>query len=87
MRYVEGEIYKYSGLPVNPNGSIDNIAAITDETGRVLGMMPHPERAIFFTHQPHWPWLAERLKRAGKKLPEDTGPGMALFKNAVSYFQ
>ena len=28
----------------NPNGSVENIAAITDETGTVFGMMPHPER-------------------------------------------
>ncbi|MBR3062943.1 MAG: phosphoribosylformylglycinamidine synthase subunit PurQ [Exiguobacterium sp.] len=30
----------------NPNGSVENIAGITNETGNVLGMMPHPERAV-----------------------------------------
>jgi phosphoribosylformylglycinamidine synthase len=85
VRYTRGEICDYADLPANPNGSTDDIAGVTDETGRVLGLMPHPERAIAFTHQPHWPILGERLKRAGKPLPTD-GPGLALFRNAVNYF-
>jgi phosphoribosylformylglycinamidine synthase subunit PurQ / glutaminase len=37
-------VFTYNG--VNPNGSIENIAGITNEKGNVLGMMPHPERAV-----------------------------------------
>jgi phosphoribosylformylglycinamidine synthase subunit PurQ / glutaminase len=37
-------VFTYEGL--NPNGSISNIAGITNEKGNVLGMMPHPERAV-----------------------------------------
>jgi phosphoribosylformylglycinamidine synthase subunit PurQ / glutaminase len=85
LRYISGETCKYSGLPANPNGSIKDIAGITDETSRVLGLMPHPERALFFTHQPHWPILSEQLKRKGKPLPSEAA-GAAIFRNAVNYF-
>ena len=37
-------VFRYSGD--NPNGSVANIAGITNEAGNVLGMMPHPERAM-----------------------------------------
>jgi phosphoribosylformylglycinamidine synthase I len=43
-----------AGYPANPNGSLRNIAGICDSTGQVLGMMPHPERAILHTHYPNW---------------------------------
>ncbi len=100
-RYVAGEICRYQDLLANPNGSLDNIAGITDETGRILGMMPHPERAIDFTHLPHWTLLKEHLKREkwesnlenniadfsiSLHLPQD-GPGLKIFENAVKYFE
>ncbi len=40
--------------PDNPNGSIANIAGLSDATGRVLGLMPHPERFLFATQHPQW---------------------------------
>ena len=85
-RYVEGEACAYQNLRVNPNGSLDDIAALQDESGRVLGMMPHPERAIDFTQLPNWPLIKEQLKRQGLEIPEE-GPGMQLFRNAVAYFR
>ncbi len=42
-------------FPENPNGSIGNVAGLTDMTGRVLGLMPHPERNIFPSHSPDRP--------------------------------
>jgi phosphoribosylformylglycinamidine synthase len=63
--------------PDNPNGSLDNVAAICDGTGRVLGIMPHPERHIHPTQHPFW----TRLER----LP-DEGDGMQFFRNAVQFF-
>ena len=59
---------------------------ITDESGRILGMMPHPERAIAFTHLPNWPLINEQMKRAGRKMPEE-GPGLQIFQNGVDYFK
>ncbi|MBU3935571.1 phosphoribosylformylglycinamidine synthase subunit PurQ [Patescibacteria group bacterium] len=84
-QYTKGEIYKYQRMEPNPNGSLDDIAAITDETGRILGMMPHPERAIFFNQLPYWPVLKEEYLRKGLKIPE-FGPGLKIFQNAVKYF-
>jgi phosphoribosylformylglycinamidine synthase subunit PurQ / glutaminase len=85
LRYVAGEVCAYQDLPANPNGSLEDIAGITDESGRVLGLMPHPERAVFFHHQPHWPLRAEQLKRQGRRVPE-AGSGRVLFANAMRYF-
>jgi phosphoribosylformylglycinamidine (FGAM) synthase-like amidotransferase family enzyme len=85
LRYVRGEICTFQSLPANPTGTVENIAAITNPTGKVLAIMPHPERAIFFTQLPHWTYLKEQLKRKGEPIPTE-GPGLQIFKNAVSYF-
>lgn len=86
LRYVKGETATYQDLPANPNGSIDNIAGILAYEGRVFGLMPHPDRALF-THQlPNWPLTKEKAKRKGTKLPE-LGPGVQIFKNGVAYFK
>lgn len=63
--------------PDNPNGSMEHIAGITDPTGRILGLMPHPERHVHRTHHPRW-----------TRLPADSPPdGLAIFTNAVEYFK
>lgn len=86
LRYVKGEMCNYLDLPANPNGSIDDIAGITDPTGRIFGLMPHPERALFYTQLPNWPLQKEKYKREGKMM-SDEGPGLKIFKNAVEYFK
>ncbi len=68
----EGRLTDY---PDNPNGSIDNIAGICDESGRILGLMPHPERHMFFYQHPHWTRLSKK----------DEGDGLAIFRNGVEY--
>lgn len=85
LKYIKGEICEFQNLPKNPNGALKDIAGITDETGRILGLMPHPERAISFTQLPHWTFLKEQYLRTGKPLPTE-GPGLKIFQNAVSYF-
>lgn len=62
--------------PWNPNGSTDHIAGICDTSGRVLGLMPHPERYVQRLQHPRW---------TREELPEE-GAGLAIFKNAVRYF-
>ena len=52
LRYVDQDGQPPS-YPENPNGSIENAAGLTDSTGRVFGLMPHPERNILATHCPH----------------------------------
>jgi phosphoribosylformylglycinamidine synthase I len=63
--------------PVNPNGSMGSIAGLTDSTGRVLGLMPHPERFVRPTHHPHWSRLKEK----------PASDGITIFNNAVKYIQ
>lgn len=74
-RYVDSEGNR-GGFPINPNGSTDSIAALTDSTGRVLGMMPHPERYVRRTQHPHW----TRLEKS-----DAAGDGLTIFRNAVNY--
>ena len=62
--------------PDNPNGSDANLAALSDRSGRVLGLMPHPERFLFATQHPQW----TRRRLTGE------GQGMRVFRNAVGYF-
>ena len=63
--------------PYNPNGSVDEIAGICDPSGRVLGLMPHPERHVDGTQHPRW-------TREGI---QDRPDGLKLFQNAVQYFK
>lgn len=87
LRYVKPDGSPANGeFPINPNGSEEDIAAMTDATGRILVMMPHPERAILFTQRDDFPALKEHYLRNGQALPE-TADGLALFKNAVAYFK
>jgi phosphoribosylformylglycinamidine synthase len=76
LRYVDGA-GDSANYPANPNGSEGNVAGICDATGRVVGLMPHPERHVLPTQHPQW----TRLGLA----PE--GDGLRLFRNAVDYFQ
>jgi phosphoribosylformylglycinamidine synthase subunit PurQ / glutaminase len=71
--------------PENPNGSLNDIAGICDPSGRILGMMPHPERYMHFTNHPTWTRTKEALMRKGEPLPEE-GDGLQIFKNGVAYF-
>jgi phosphoribosylformylglycinamidine synthase len=76
LRYVDANGHR-SGYPVNPNGAQDDIAGICDATGRALGLMPHPDRHLFPTQNPHW-------TRTGLKAE---GDGLQLFRNAVEFFK
>ncbi|HSV26365.1 MAG TPA: phosphoribosylformylglycinamidine synthase I [Sedimentisphaerales bacterium] len=74
FRYVDRDGNR-GGFPVNPNGAMDDIAGLTDTTGRVLGLMPHPERFVRRTQHPHWTRLDESLE----------ADGMTIFTNAVRF--
>ena len=73
-------------FPLNPNGSINDIAGICDPTGKIFGLMPHPEAYNHFTNHPDWTRKAQILKREGKTLEEST-IGVQLFKNGVDYIK
>lgn len=76
MHYTCDDYGNWTGkYPLNPNGSVDGIAGICDESGRLLGMMPHPEGYLHYTNHPRW---------TREHLPEE-GMGVAIFKNAADY--
>ncbi len=75
LRYVD-ENGQPGGFPVNPNGSIDDIAGICDPSGRVMGMMPHPERFVDITHHPQW---------TRKKI--ESADGSIIFQRAHEYLK
>jgi phosphoribosylformylglycinamidine synthase len=66
LRYEDGQ---------NPNGSMNAIAGLTDPTGRILGLMPHPERFINKQQHPNW-----RRGESNREIPD----GLWFFRNAVS---
>lgn len=70
--------------PSNPNGSFEDIAGICDPTGRVFGLMPHPEAHHHPTNHPAWTRNKEWLARNGKTLALE-GQGLRIFRNAVEY--
>jgi len=75
FRYADASGRPTASYPANPNGSLNAIAGICDSTGRIMGMMPHPERYIEKTQHPNW-----------RRMPANTMPhGLAIFKNAVEY--
>jgi len=62
-----------AAYPDNPNGSTDGIAGICDPTGRIVGLMPHPDRNILPTHHPLWP----------RRGLEAEGDGVRMFRSMV----
>lgn len=85
LKYFKGNISTYQDYPPNPNGSIDDIAGITDESGRILGLMPHPERGIYSFQRPDFGIIKESCKRRGEEIPEFSD-SIQIFRNAVNYF-
>lgn len=81
IRYSDGEKNgvhdEVLTFPHNPNGADANVAGVCDASGRVFGLMPHPERHIDPTQHPTWTRRREQ--------PE-YGDGMVMFQNAVNWF-
>jgi phosphoribosylformylglycinamidine synthase len=87
LERIEAEhlaVFKYSGcdyaeatmeFPANPNGAQNSIAALCDPSGRLMGLMPHPEAFVHYTQHPRW---------TREQLPEE-GAGLILYKNAAEY--
>lgn len=87
LRFVKADGTPAAGqFPHNPNGALDDIAGITDPTGRVLALMPHPERGMFTWQRDDYANLKDKARRDGKPLSE-TADGLQIFQNAAQYFQ
>ena len=63
--------------PANPNGAVNGVAGICNETGRIFGLMPHPEAYLHRTNHPRW---------TREELPEE-GMGLSLFRNAAAFLR
>jgi phosphoribosylformylglycinamidine synthase len=74
LRYVDRQ-GQLAGYPWNPNGSVANVAGLCDVTGRIFGLMPHPEAYLHPTNHPRW---------TREAVPAE-GMGVQLFRNAVRY--
>ena len=75
MQYSDERGNIASSYPSNPNGSIASIAGICDRSGRIFGLMPHPEAFVHRTQHPRW---------TREEVPEE-GEGLRIFKNAFDY--
>jgi phosphoribosylformylglycinamidine synthase len=73
--------------PLNPNGATADIAGICDKSGRIMGMMPHPERALYSVSEPEFQLKKEIAKREGRQIPELIETNFMIFKNAVDFFK
>jgi len=77
VKYADADQQPTMGYPDNPNGSVASIAGICDPTGRLFGLMPHPEAYVHYTHHPRW---------TREELPEE-GMGLWLYENAIRFIR
>ena len=77
VRYADANGQPTQQYPLNPNGSVGAIAGVCDPSGRIFGLMPHPEAFTHRTNHPRW---------TREELPEE-GQGLALFRNAVEFIR
>jgi len=75
VQYVDEKRKTGAGYPYNPNGSINDIAGICDASGRIFGLMPHPEDFIRWTQHPRWT----------RETPREDLYGLQIFQNAVAW--
>ncbi len=81
VRYAHADGTIAEEFPANPNGSLHSIAGICDKTGRIFGLMPHPEAFLSPFNSPSW--TSDKIEG---KLPEE-GDGVAFFRNAIDYIE
>lgn len=82
LRYADESGRPTMNYPANPNGSEDAVAGVCDPSGRIFGLMPHPEAYLSPYNHPSW----TRRAALGLPLPEE-GEGLALFRNAVAFLR
>jgi len=88
IRYADEQGRPAQGRwPFNPNGSLYDIAGVCDSTGRIFGVMPHPEAYNHYTNHPGWTRKREELARTGKEIEKEEGEGIIIFRNAVEYIR
>ncbi|MDD3276747.1 MAG: phosphoribosylformylglycinamidine synthase subunit PurQ [Kiritimatiellales bacterium] len=78
-RYADADGNPTMDFPANPNGSLNAIAGLCDPTGRIFGLMPHPEAYLFPENHPNWD-----VQKLNGTLPPQ-GLGLKLFENGVKF--
>lgn len=78
-RYLDASGRPTEQWPANPNGSRAGIAGVCDPSGRLFGLMPHPDAHLYPFHHPDWP-----RRRALGQAPAE-GEGLAIFRNGVEH--
>jgi len=87
LRYVYEDGAPANGeYPINPNGAMNDIAGVCDHSGRIFGLMPHPDRLLTHYHEDNWTLDKEKAKRTGKEFKDET-VGQRVYMNAVNYFK
>jgi len=87
-RYVDQTAREADGRwPINPNGSLMDVAGICDPSGHIFGLMPHPEAFHHFTNHPDWTRRREILARRNEKISDESGEGLRIFRNAVDFIR
>lgn len=86
LKYADAEGLPAQAYPDNPNGSSDAVAGLCDPTGRILGMMAHPEAFTDLLQHPSWTKKREIAARE-KKTFDREGDGLKLFQNVVDYLE
>ncbi|HSX18593.1 MAG TPA: phosphoribosylformylglycinamidine synthase I [Candidatus Saccharimonadales bacterium] len=81
-RYVDEKGNVTTKYPQSPSGSSNSIGGITDPTGRILGLMPHPEKIIDYTQHPNWRKVM--IDKGGLAL-RSLGAGGFLFEGMVRF--
>lgn len=77
LKYVDKKNNPTEKYPENPNGSFRGAASLCDETGRIFGLMPHPEAFTHYTNHPSWTRMS---------LPEE-GMGVSIFRNGIDWLR
>lgn len=77
LQYADAQNKPTQDYPANPNGSALATAGVCDPSGRIFGLMPHPERFIEPIHHPRW-------TRLGRHFLQSPGPGLRIFQSAVA---
>ncbi len=88
FQYANEKAHPADGVfPLNPNGSVQDIAGICDPTGRIFGLMPHPEAYNHVTNHPDWTRQKQLQIRSGKAFGMQDTKGIQLFRNGVDYIR
>ncbi len=83
LRYLDANGDATEAWPDNPNGSPGGAAALCDTTGRVFGIMPHPDAHLYRENHPDWPHWPDDTSMRDHGLRVQGGQGLAVFANGI----